>query len=148
MSFLDALQADLKKAMVAGDKVRTNAARSLIAAYNSLEKEVKTALSESETLIVLKRLIKQREDSIKQYLDAGRKDLADIEQIELDYFKTHLPEMVTKEELETEIKNFIAQSKITGKVAIGLTMKHLKEKFGATFDGKTASESINKLLGL
>ena len=54
----------------------------------------------------------------------------------------------TKEELEEEIKKFIAQSKITGKVAIGLTMKHLKEKFGATFDGKKANEIINKLLGL
>ena len=100
MSFLTALQSDLKKAMVAGDKVRTNAARSLIAAYNSVEKAAKDALNESDTVAIIKRQIKQREDSIKQYLDAGRKDLADIEQIELDYFKTHLPEMVTKEELE------------------------------------------------
>ena len=146
MSFLTALQSDLKKAMVAGDKVLTNATRSLITAYNSAEKAAKTALSESDTVALIKRQIKQREDSIKQYLDAGRKDLADIEQIELDYFKTHLPNMVTAEELETEIKQFIAQSKITGKVAIGLTMKHLKEKFGAKFDGKTASEIINKLL--
>jgi uncharacterized protein YqeY len=115
------------------------------AAYNSAEKATKTALNESDTIALIKRQIKQREDSIKQYLDAGRKDLADIE-IELDYFKTHLPEMVSREELETEIKAFIAQSKITGKIAIGLTMKHLKEKWGATFDGKTASEIINKLL--
>ena len=146
MSFLDALQSDLKKAMVAGDKVRTNAARSLITAYNSIEKTAKAALTESDTIAIIKRQIKQREDSIAAFIAAGRKDLADIEQIELDYFKTHLPEMVTTEELETEIKKFIAQANITGKVAIGLTMKHLKEKWGATFDGKKASEIINKIL--
>ena len=90
MSFLTALQSDLKKAMVAGDKVLTNATRSLITAYNSAEKAAKTALSESDTVALIKRQIKQREDSIKQYLDAGRKDLADIEQIELEIGRAHV----------------------------------------------------------
>lgn len=147
MDFLGALQNDMKKALLAGDKVRTQAARSLIAAYQNAEKAAKAVLSESDTITVIKKQIKQREDSIKQFIEAGRKDLAEIEQIELNYFKLHLPEMVSSEELEEEIKKFIAQSKITGSVAIGLTMKHLKAKWGATFDGRTASEIINRILG-
>lgn len=147
MSLLEAIQSDMKKAMVAGDKVLTSATRSLLTAYNSAQKAATKALDESDTVALIKRQIKQREDSIAQFLAAGRKDLAEIEQKELEYFKTHLPEMVSVEQLEEEIKNFILQSKITGKTAIGLTMKHLKEKWGATFDGKKASEIINKIIG-
>ena len=148
MDFLTALQNDMKKAMVAGDKVLTTATRSLIAAYTNAEKVAKATLTESETVALIKRQIKQREDSIAAFIAAGRKDLADIEEFELEYFKTHLPEMVSSEQLEQEIKQFIAQANITGKVAIGLTMKHLKEKFGATFDRRSASEIINRILGL
>ncbi|MCG8345528.1 MAG: GatB/YqeY domain-containing protein [Chlorobiales bacterium] len=127
---------DLKDAMKSGDRNRINTVRAIRAAL--LEKEVsmrvggKAELSEEQELEVVMSLAKKRKDSIQQYKDAGRTDLADTEQEELTVIETYLPAQMSEAEVEAAVKEIIAQVGATsmkdmGKV-MGAAMKKLKGK--------------------
>ena len=136
MSLKARIDQDLKEAMKSGDKNRINTVRAIRAAF--LEKEVsirvggKAELSEEQELEVVMSLAKKRKDSIQQYKDAGRTDLAETEQAELAVIETYLPAQMPDDEIEVAVKKIIAQLGATsmkdmGKV-MGAAMKTLKGK--------------------
>ena len=136
MSLKARIDQDLKEAMKSGDKNRINTVRAIRAAF--LEKEVsirvggKAELSEEQELEVVMSLAKKRKDSIQQYKDAGRTDLAETEQAELAVIETYLPAQMPDDEIEAAVKKIIAQLGATsmkdmGKV-MGAAMKTLKGK--------------------
>ena len=136
MVLKERIDQDLKDAMKSGDRNRINTVRAIRAAL--LEKEVsmrvggKAELSEEQELEVVMSLAKKRKDSIQQYKDAGRTDLADTEQEELTVIETYLPAQMSEAEVETAVKEIIAQVGATsmkdmGKV-MGAAMKKLKGK--------------------
>lgn len=136
MVLKERIDQDLKDAMKSGDRNRINTVRAIRAAL--LEKEVsmrvggKAELSEEQELEVIMSLAKKRKDSIQQYKDAGRTDLADTEQEELTVIETYLPAQMSEAEVETAVKEIIAQVGATsmkdmGKV-MGAAMKKLKGK--------------------
>lgn len=150
MSLKERIDQDLKEAMKSGDKNRINTVRAIRAAF--LEKEVslrvggKAELNEEQELEVVMTLAKKRKDSIQQYKDAGRMDLAETEQAELSVIETYLPAQMADEEIEATVKDIIAgvgatSMKDMGKV-MGAAMKQLKGKA----DGGKVQEIVKSAL--
>jgi len=150
MSLKARITEDLKAAMKGGDKDRLNAIRSIRAAL--LEKEVsirvggKAELTEEQELEVVMSLAKKRKDSITQYRDAGRPELAETEATELAILETYLPAQMEDEEIKAAVDAIIERTgassmKEMGKV-MGAAMKELKGKA----DGQKVQEFVKAAL--
>jgi uncharacterized protein YqeY len=150
MSLKDQIGEDIKSAMKAKDKIRLETVRSIKKVL--LEKEIelrgkgKDTLAPEDEIEILVQQAKQRRDSIEQYLQAGRADLADKEKTELDIIETYLPAQISDAELEEIISNIITKlgattAKDLGKV-MGVAMKELKGKA----DGKKIQELVKSKL--
>lgn len=150
MSLKERIDKDLKDAMKSGDKNRINAVRAIRAAF--LEKEVsirvggKAELSEGQELEVVMSLAKKRKDSIQQYQDAGRTDLAETEQAELAVIETYLPAQMSEEEIEAEVKEIIAQLGVTSMKDIGKVMGAAMKKLKGKADGGKVQEMVKSTL--
>lgn len=136
MSLKDRISEEIKAAMKAKDKVRLETVRSIKKVI--LEKETtvrpqgQDALTEAQEIEILVQLAKQRKDSIEQYRQAGRDDLAESEAQELVIIEEYLPQQLSDEEVEAIIDQLIVQvgaasPKDMGKV-MGPAMKRLKGK--------------------
>ena len=150
MSLKEQIGEDIKTAMKAKDKVRLQTVRSIKKAI--LEKEVelrpqgKDSLSPEQEIELLSQQAKQRRDSIEQFKNAGRDDLADKESQELKVIESYLPAQASDEEIETLVDELIAASgastmKDLGKV-MGPAMKQLKGKA----DGKKIQALVKSKL--
>lgn len=150
MSLKEQIGEDIKTAMKAKDKVRLQTVRSIKKAI--LEKEVELrpqgqdSLTPEQEIELLSQQAKQRRDSIEQYQNAGRDDLAEKESQELSVIETYLPKQASDEEIETIIDDIIAASgastlKDLGKV-MGPAMKQLKGKA----DGKKIQALVKSKL--
>lgn len=151
MGLKEQIGEDIKTAMKAKDKLRLQTVRGIKKAI--LEKEVelrpqgKDSLTPEQEIELLSQQAKQRRDSIEQFTNAGRDDLADKESQELAIIETYLPEQVSDEEVAKIIDELIASSGATtmkdlGKV-MGPAMKQLKGKA----DGKKIQELVKNKLG-
>ena len=136
MSLKEQIGEDIKTAMKAKDKIRLQTVRSIKKAI--LEKEVELrpkgqdSLTKEQEIELLSQQAKQRRDSIEQFKNAGRDELADKENQELAIIETYLPEQMSDEEVESIVDQIIADSGATtlkdlGKV-MGPAMKQLKGK--------------------
>ncbi len=142
------IKAAIKPAMIAKDAVRLGTLRMLLAAFTN---ELVTQghpptdpLSDADCMKVIKRLAKQRKDSIEQFVTGGREDLAEDEKAELAIIEELLPAQMTEEEIETRIKAKLAESPLdpTKKGQfVGTMMKEL----GDTADGGTVKTVIDRL---
>ncbi|MGF1588804.1 MAG: GatB/YqeY domain-containing protein [Pleurocapsa sp.] len=150
MSLKDQIGEDIKTAMKAKDKVRLQTVRSIKKAILDKEVELRPkgqdSLTPEQEIELLSQQAKQRRDSIEQFNNAGREDLADKESQELAIIETYLPEQVSDRELETIIDDLIATSgaatiKDLGKV-MGPAMKQLKGKA----DGKKIQAMVKSKL--
>lgn len=150
MNLKDQIGEDIKSAMKAKDKIRLETVRSIKKVL--LEKEIelrgkgKDTLTPEDEIEILVQQAKQRRDSIEQYLQADRADLADKEKTELDIIETYLPAQISDAELEEIISNIITKlgattAKDLGKV-MGVAIKELKGKA----DGKKIQELVKSKL--
>ena len=150
MSLKEQIGEDIKTAMKAKDKIRLQTVRSIKKAI--LEKEVelrpqgKDSLTLEQEIELLSQQAKQRRDSIEQFKNAGRDDLADKESQELEVIESYLPAQASDEEIETLVDELIAASgastmKDLGKV-MGPAMKQLKGKA----DGKKIQALVKSKL--
>ena len=150
MSLKEQIGEDIKTAMKAKDKVRLQTVRSIKKAI--LEKEVelrpqgKDSLTPEQEIELLSQQAKQRRDSIEQFKNAGRDDLADKESQELEVIESYLPAQASDEEVEALVDELIATSgastmKDLGKV-MGPAMKQLKGKA----DGKKIQALVKSKL--
>lgn len=141
---------DIKTAMREQNKVKLNALRSIksaiILAETAEGRPQGTPLSEEEGLKVLNKLAKQRRDSIKQFRDAGREDLATVEEAELEFLNVYLPQPFTEAELEAALREIIAEVGATGPKDMGKVMGAAKRLAGKA-DGQTISAKAKALLG-
>ena len=98
-----------------------------------------------DVITILKRMAKQRKDSIQQYKDGGRPDLEEIEQKELDLLATYLPQALSGEALKTAISGIISEHGFSGMQDMGNVMKELKVKH-ANAEMSEASSFVKELL--
>ena len=101
--------------------------------------------TDDDVITILKRMAKQRKDSIQQYKDGGRPDLEEVEQKELDLLATYLPQALSGEALKTAISGIISEHGFSGMQDMGNVMKELKVKH-ANAEMSEASSFVKELL--
>lgn len=143
----DQITADIKAAMLAKDSVKLNTLRFLSAAIKQKEIDSRpNPLTADDVMAVVKKLVKQRKESIEQFTNAGRNDLADQETAELKVMEAYLPAQMTKEQIEKIVIDVIAETGAKTVKDMGTVMKAVQAKTAGTADGKTISEIIKSKL--
>ena len=101
---------DMKSAMKAGDKDRLKVVRLILAAIKQIEVDTRTEMDDPAVLTVLNKMVKQRRDSVSQFQDGNRNDLADIELAEISVLEDYLPEQLSDAELDQLVDKAIADT--------------------------------------
>ena len=144
------LQNSLKEAMKNKDMKTVNAVRLIIAGQKEKDVEARgkglEKASDTDLLLMMQTMIKQRNESIKIYNEGNRPDLAEKEQAEIDVINRFLPKQLTAEEIDKAIKEAIAETNATGIRDMGKVMGALKAKYAGQMDFGTASAAIKKFL--
>ena len=140
---------DIKTAMKAKDAVSLNVLRALKTAMTnaSIEKgHLSAPLDDSEVSALIRKQIKQRQDSYEQFTNAGRDELAATEKTEMEVLAKYLPSALTADEIAAIIEAAIAETGATSKADMGKVMKAAQEKAAGRADGKTLSQQVAKRL--
>lgn len=138
---------DIKTAMKSKDTPRLETLRFLQAAIKNREIEIRpNTINDEEVVSVLKKMIKQRKESIEQFQNAGRQDLADKETAELKYIEHYLPQQLSKEQIESIVAKVVADLGVTSVKDMGRVMKEVLAKTGGNADGKLISEAVKSRL--
>ncbi len=150
MSLKDKITEEIKAAMKAKDKVRLETVRSIKKVI--LEEEVnaraagKDSLTEAQEMDILARLAKQRRDSIEQYTQVGRQELADQEAAELAIIEEYLPKQLSDDEIAQVIDKIIVQVGASSPKDMGKVMGPVMQQLKGKADGKKVQEMVkNKL---
>jgi uncharacterized protein YqeY len=146
MTLTEQIRADLTAAMKAKEAEKLSTLRMLQAALKNEQIEKMHELSDAEAAVVIRRSVKQRQDSIEQYEKAGRQELADKEKRELAVLEAYLPKQMSDEALEALIRGLVASTGATSKKDTGKVMKEIMAKHRDEVDGKKVQESLGKLL--
>jgi uncharacterized protein YqeY len=147
MALIDQVSSDIAASMRAKAQDRLSALRMLKAALMNRRVERGHDLDDTESQQVVTALIKQRRDSIEQFVKGGRTDLADKEAAEIGILETYLPPAADPEEVERTIDATIAELGAVSSKDFGRVMKDLMLRFaGRQVDGKVVSEIVRKKL--
>ncbi len=138
---------DMKSTMKAGDKDRLKVLRLMLAAIQQIEVDKRIELDDSAVLGVLDKMVKQRRDSISQFKNGGREDLADIELAEIAVLKTYLPEQLGEAELDKIIDQAIKDSGAESIRDMGNVMGQVKAKAAGRADMGAVSAKVKERLG-
>lgn len=144
----DQILADLKAAMLAKDNTRRDTLRMLKSAieYAKIEQK-KEQMADADILAVIKKQIKQRQDSIDGFEKGGRADLAEKEKSEMAVLKSYLPEELSPAQLEEIVTAVIAELGATSKADMGKVMKAVQAKVAGRADGRAVSQLVGSKLG-
>ena len=146
-SLRERLRDDLKDAMRARDATRRGTIRLVEAAIKNAEIEKRGGeLSEQDIQAILQRQVKQRRDSIKQYEQAGRSDLADVERAEIAVIEAYLPQQMSRGEIEAAARDVIQQTGASGPSDRGKVMGQLMPQLRGQADGATVNAVVSELL--
>ena len=146
MPLKDQLIDDMKTALRAGDKQRLGVIRLVNAAIKQREVDERIVLDDAQVLAVLEKMLKQRRDSIAQFEQAGREDLAAIERFEIAVIETYLPAKLDAGELDTLIAAAIVDSGAASARDMGKVMALVKERAAGRADMGSASRLIKDRL--
>jgi uncharacterized protein YqeY len=149
MKLQERVDSDLKDAMRAKDAIKLGALRMLKSAlkYAEIEKSDADAdLSETEAVQVIRKQVKQRQDSIESFEKGGRAELAAKEKQELSILNAYLPQAMSSDELSKIVRESIAEVGATSKAQIGAVMKAAQAKVAGRADGKTLSQEVSRQL--
>ena len=142
MSLKTQLTEDMKTAMRAKDQVSLSTIRLINAAIKQFEVDERTEADDAKVISILTKMVKQRKDSAKIYTEAGRQDLADKENAEIDILNRYLPQMMSAEEIKTVVEAVIAETGASGMADMGKVMGVLKTRLA----GKADMGEVNKVL--
>ena len=140
------IRTDLTAAMKAQEKERLSTLRMLQAALKNEQINAGHELSDEEAMSVIRKAVKQRQDSIEQYSNAGRTELADKERAEMELLKTYLPAEMSEAELESGVREIIASTGAQSKKDMGKVMKEASAKYKGRADGRKLQEIVSRLL--
>ena len=146
MSLKEQLQQDMKQAMRGGDKRRLGAIRLVMAAIKQREVDERIELDDAAITAVLDKMAKQRRESIAQYSKAGRDDLVEQENFELELLKTYLPEQLEAAEIDAMIEATIQSTGATSVKDMGKVMGQLKPRLQGRADMGAVSARIKARL--
>ena len=142
MSLKERLTEDMKTAMRAKDQVSLGTIRLINAAVKQFEVDERTEADDAKITAILTKMVKQRKDSAKIYAEAGRQDLADKENAEMEILYRYLPQMMSVEEIQAAVAAAVAQTGASGMADMGKVMSVLKTSLA----GKADMGEVNKIL--
>lgn len=137
----------LKKAIREKNETAKDALRMLLTSLKVREKEMRRQPDETEIHQVISSLVKQRHDSIEQYREGGRVDLAAKEEDEIRILKGFLPPQLSVEELEIMVEEAVLEAGAASIKEMGRVMKILMPKVAGRAEGKTVNELVRRRLG-
>lgn len=138
---------DYKEALKQRDTLRSSTLSFLRAEMmNAAVEKKKKLLDDDDTLAVIRKQIKQRQDSIEQFEKGSRRDLADKEIREREILKAYLPAQLPEEELRKIIEEVIIATGAQGAKDMGMVMKEVKTRVAQSADGKLVSDLVKKRL--
>ncbi len=149
MNLFDQISEDIKKAMLARDKVRREALRGVKKEFL----EAKTAkgangeLTDENATKIMVKMVKQRKESARIYEENNRPELAENELSEAAVIEEYLPKQLSAEELEAELKAIIAETGATGPKEMGKVMGVATKRLAGRAEGKLISAKVKELLG-
>lgn len=145
-SLKDRITEDMKSAMKARESERLAAIRLLLAAIKQREVDERITLDDAGVIAVVDKLIKQRRDSVNQYEQAGREDLASAERAEIDVLTPYLPAQMSADDIAAAIRAAIAQTGASGPADMGKVMGLLKPQLAGKADMGAVSQQIKAAL--
>lgn len=137
---------ELTESMKARDAARTSTLRMLQAAIKNEQIEKGHELSDEEAEAVIRRAVKQRQDSIEQFTKGGRQELADKESAELQMLQAYLPQQMSDLETEKMVQDVIAMVGAKSKADVGKVMKEIMAAHKGRVDGKKVQQILSRLL--
>lgn len=148
MTLFDKISEDIKKAMLAQEKIALDALRGIKKEFL----EARTAkgaageLSDEHAVRILQKMVKQRKDSAQMYIDGGRPELAEKEQAEIAVIEKYLPAQMSEAELEATLKEIIGQVGAAGPQDMGKVMGIATKQLAGKADGRMISAKVKELL--
>jgi hypothetical protein len=148
MDLFEQVSEDIKRAMLAREKVRLEALRGIKKEFL----EAKTAkgangeLPDATAIKILTKMVKQRRESARIYQENNREELAATELAEASVIEEYLPKQMSAEELEAEIKRIIAETGATGPKEMGKVMGVASKALAGKAEGRAISETVKRLL--
>ncbi|MCQ8106146.1 GatB/YqeY domain-containing protein [Methylomonas sp. SURF-2] len=138
----DRIKDDMKASMKSGEKARLGVIRMMLAAIKQVEVDERVELGDDRVLVVLDKMLKQRRESIKQFRDANRTDLAEIEEAEVLVIQDFLPQALTEAEIDVLVAKAIAEVGATSIKDMGAVMAILKPQMQGRADMAVVSGRI------
>jgi len=145
---LDRLKSEMKAAMKSRQKERLGVIRLILSATKQVEVDERIELDDARVIAVLDKMLKQRRESIKQYRDADRVDLAEIEEAEILVIQDFLPKALTEDEIAVMVQAAITESSASSIKDMGKVMGIVKPKMIGRADMAVVSTKIKALLGV
>ncbi|MEA2488266.1 MAG: uncharacterized protein QOH21_58 [Acidobacteriota bacterium] len=140
------IRSDMTEAMKAQAKEKLSTIRMLQSAIKNEQINLGHELTDEEAMSVIRKAVKQRLDSIEQYTNGNRPELAAKEQSELDILKAYLPPELSDEELEAGIREIVASTGAQSKKDMGKVMKEATTRYKGRVDGRKVQEIVGRLL--
>lgn len=140
------VRADMTESMKARTADRTSTLRMLQSALKNEEINLKHPLSDEEAMSIIRKAVKQRLDSIEQYTNANRPELAQKEAAEIEILKSYLPPELSDDALEAGLREIIASTGAQSKKDLGKVMKEATTKYKGVADGKKIQEIVGRLV--
>lgn len=140
------LQEDLKQAMRDKDVIKRQTLRMVLSAAKNLRIERGQDLSDQDLLAVIAKEVKKRKDSLEQYTQAGREDLASVERNEIEVLMDYMPKQLSEAQAKQLIEGIIAKLGLTEKKQMGQVMKAIMAEHKDQVDGKTVQRLASELL--
>ena len=141
-SLKERIREDMKASMKGGDKARLGVIRMILAAIKQVEVDERVELGDDRVIVVLDKMLKQRRESIKQYRDANRVDLAEIEEAEVLVIQDFLPQALSEVEIDEMVAKAIAETGAESVKDMGKVMAILKPQMQGRADMAVVSARI------
>jgi uncharacterized protein YqeY len=146
LTIRERIGADLKEAMKARDQVRLDTLRAALSGFTYRRVEAGRELTEEEQLDVIRRLVKQRSDSIAEFAKAGRSELVEKETREREILQSYLPPQKSPDEIRAAVREIIASLPEGGRTQ-GAVMKVAMPRLRGTADGNVVRQIVTEELG-
>jgi uncharacterized protein YqeY len=146
MAILDQITSDMKEAMKRQDAVARDTLRMIKTDASRRELELGRPLEDGEVMEVLLRAVKTRRESLEQYTEGGRADLAAKEQSEIAIIEAYLPKAMDENAAREAVRAIAAELGVTSKKDMGKVMKEVTARFKGQIEGKLASKLAGEIL--
>lgn len=141
------IQEDMKNAMRSGAQDELKVIRLILSAIKQIEVDSRISIEDdNQVLDILNKMMKQRRDSISQFEQGGRKDLADIENAEIEILTQYLPEQLSESEIDSIVQETIKENEAADITKMGVVMSIVKEKVKGQADMAIVSQKVKASL--